>query len=176
VHGFATAGGIDVAKLFDSPGDDTFYADPTIGALYGDGFYNRAKHFDGVHAYATADGHDTATLVDSPGDDTFYADPTAGALYGAGFYNRAKYFEEVHAQAGSNGNDVAELHDSPSVDLLEAESDWARLSNAAVDFLYEASGFNRVRATAGTPGDTKKIALVSPLLFDLELDGPWQDS
>ncbi|MEE8450406.1 MAG: alkaline phosphatase, partial [Thermoguttaceae bacterium] len=174
-HAYATAGGIDVAKFFDSPGDDTFYADPTVGALYGDGFYNRAKFFEGVHAYATAAGHDVARLYDSPGDDTFYADPINGALYGAGFYNRAKYFEEVYARADNPGHDVAELHDSPSVDLIEAEGAWARLSNAAVDFLYEVSGFDRVKATATTLGDTQRIALHSPLLFDLELEGPWRD-
>jgi len=175
-HAYATAGGIDVAKVFDSPGDDTFYADPTVGALWSDGFYNRAKFFEGVHAYATAAGHDVARLYDSSGDDMFYADPTAGALFGSGFYNRAKHFEEVYARSDNPGHDVAELHDSPSVDMLEAESDWARLSNAAVDFFYEVAGFDPVRATASTTGDAKRIGRLGPLLFDLGLKGPWQDS
>ena len=112
VHAYATAGGLDTAKLFDSPGNDTFYADPIAGALYGDGFYNRAKYFEGVHAYATAGGGDTAWLNDSAGDDLYVGSAVADALFGQGFYNRAKFFETVHIRTDSGGVDRAVLYDA----------------------------------------------------------------
>ncbi len=174
-HAYATAGGRDQAKLYDSPGDDGFYADPVEGALYGDGFYNRAKHFEAVHAYATAGGRDVANLFDSAGDDTFYSQDIDGALYGQGFYNRAKQFEEVYAHADSGGYDEAYLNDSPQSDLLEAQGDWARLSNAALDFLYEAGSFDYVEATATSSADTKVTAPLAELDFVLQIEGPWQD-
>ncbi len=170
VHAYATAGGLDVAKLFDSPGDDTFVAGPIDGALFGEGFYNRAKHFEGVHAYATGGGLDGARLDGSTGDDRFYADPIQGALYGSGFYNRAKHFEEVYADAGG-GEDNAYLFDSTSADLLQAEADWAALRDAAFSFFHRVFEFDYVQATATSAEDTATVT--RPLAFTLDLLGPW---
>jgi hypothetical protein len=175
VHAYATAGGYDVAKLYDSPGDDSFAGKQIDGALFREGYYyNRAKYFEGVYAYATAGGRDTAWLYDSAGDDTFVATPTESALFGDDFYNRAKFFEEVYAEA-SDGYDEGYLYDSPSVDLLEASGNWARLSNASLDFLFQAGAFDYVKATASTSGDTKDVATL-PLAFILDLEGPWEDA
>jgi hypothetical protein len=181
VDAFATAGGVDIAKMFDGPGDDLFYADPDQGALYQPGtYYNRAKFFEAVHAYATAGGYDEAELHDSAGDDKFYADPIQGALFGQGYYNRAKHFEKVYAIA-SGGNDEAYLSDSASADLLEAregrdgEADWAQLSNAAIDFLHRAAGFDYVKATATTSDNSLDVPQPFDLDFVLELEGPWPE-
>ena len=176
VHAYATAGGIDQARLYDSPDADVFYADPIQGALYRPGeYYNRAKYFESVHAFATAGGHDLARLFGSPGDDLFYADPNHGALYQPGrFYNRAKFFEEVYAEAGAGGQDEADLHDSEFVDLLEADGNVARLSNAALDFLYEVSAFGYVKATGTTEGDRLIAPTLGSLAFELDPVGTWQ--
>ncbi|MEE8451462.1 MAG: Ig-like domain-containing protein [Thermoguttaceae bacterium] len=175
VHAYASNGGIDVAKMFDSPGDDTFYADPEEASLYRTGeFYSRAKGFDGVHAYATNGGTDVAELFDSAGDDIYYTTPLFGALFGDGFYNRAKHFEQVYGNAGAGGSDQALLYDSESVDLLEAEGNWARLSNAQLDFLYEAIAFGRVKATASSNDDEKIVPDLAMLDFVMELEGPWK--
>ena len=56
VYGYATAGGIDTAKLYDSAGNDTFTGYSTYATLVGTGFYNYAGSFDKVYAYATAGG------------------------------------------------------------------------------------------------------------------------
>ena len=82
----------------------------------------------------------------------------------------------VAAEASQGGYDQAEMEDSPSADLFEAQGNWARLSNAALDFLYEAREFDYVKATAGTAGDTKVVGPPSELLFTLDLQGPWQDA
>jgi len=170
----ANAGGHDVAKLYDSAGDDQFTGAPGFGELSGAGFSNRAEQFEEVHAYANG-GRDVAWLFDSPGDDVFDASPVQSMVWGQGFYTRAKAFERVYADAGAGGHDTARLGDSASIDLLEVGSSWARLSNAALDFLYQAGAFDHVRAVATTPGDT---VLRSPLLspgFVLELEGTWQE-
>lgn len=170
----ADAGGADLAKIFDSPGDDTFRGTTTRAECYGADFLNVVNGYEYVHAYSTAGGHDVAHLLDSPEKDKFVSTFEDGALFGAGFYNRAKHFEEVYATA-TEGDDEAFLGDSDLVDLLEAEDDWARLSNEALDFLYQAKGFDYVKATATTEGDTMDTAPLSELLFTLEPEGPWQE-
>ncbi len=173
VHAFATDGGVDLARLYDSPGDDVFYADPTEGALYDAGqYYNRAKFFEGVHAYATAGGTDEARLHGSDGDDRLVADPDQAALFRPGqYYNRAKFFQRVYADAGYGSADVADLYDSPSADRFQAADDWAMISNAVLDFLYRATAFDRVTAIATTSNNTAEIKW--PLAFSVQLDGPW---
>jgi len=172
VHAYATAGGLDVARLFDSHRDDVFEAGPTQGALYGPGYYNRAKQFDAVHAYSSR-GRDVARLYDSPGDDTFATNAIQGALYGPGYYNRAKLFEEVYALATAGGYDVVTMEDSEGIDLFEAEGNWARLSNSVLDFLYEATAFDHVKATATTEGDTAAVGVLEQGL-ELALNDLWQ--
>lgn len=175
VHAYATAGGRDQAKLYDSPGDDIFSANPTQGALFLPGqYYNRAKHFEAVHAFATDGGRDEARLVDSAADDVFYANPQQGALFRPGhYYNRAKFFERVYARARSGGYDEAYLYDSESVDLLEAQDNVVRLSNAVLDFFYEVQDFSYVKATATTEGDT--LIADASLGFELDAVGTWDE-
>ena len=175
VNTYATAGGYDTGKMYDSPGDDTFYATATEGMIWGPGFYHRAKEFERVESFATAGGSDVAQLFDSPGDDSFYGTPTEAALHGDGFFNRAKYFEKVYGDAGVGGHDEARLYDSEESDLLEADQDWARLSNAALDFLYQTTRFDYVKAISSSSGDKKDVPLLTLLQFDLELDGEWED-
>ena len=190
-HAFGTAAehDVDVARMYDSPGDDRFYADPTQAALFNnvyDGayntrFYNRAKFFQGVHAFATAGqndgtpgGHDTAYLHGSDASDRFHAGPDQGAMFRTGeFYNRAKFFEEVHADAHAGADDRAFLSDSSLSDLLEADGDRLCLSNAVLDFLYETKGFDHVTAEAGTSDNTCVLPDLAQLEFALDLEGPW---
>ena len=134
-----------------------------------------AKFFEGVHAFATAGGRDEAHLHGSDGDDRFVAEPTQAAVFRSGeFYNRAKFFEEVYGYAGQGENDRAELRDSKLADLLEADADGVRLSNEALDFLYQAKDFDHV--TAKSTGGADKRSIAGPIFsYDLELLGPWQD-
>ena len=160
--------------MFDSPGNDTMYGDPTEVSLYGDGYYNRVKYFEGVHAYGSNGGIDEANLHGSAGDDHFYASLTEASLYGDGFYNRAKGFEKVSGNAVDGGNDVAELHDSALDDLLEAEDDWVRLTNVDLSNIFQqAINFDMVRAFGTT--STNRRSVSRPLSFVLEFLGEWED-
>jgi len=145
-------------------------ADPNQGALFGDGFYNRAKFFEAVHAYGTAGGYDSARLYDSAGDDHFVLRPDDGALFGDQFYNRAKFFEEIEANADAGGQDNAS-YESVKDAHLEAANDWAQLSWAGrFAWLTE---FERVKAeSSGDGNDTKHIEATDFLLLT---DGPWLD-
>ena len=137
-HAYATAGGVDEAKFYDSTGDDQYVATPTYAALFNteyrdahmtQGYYNRAKFFEGVHAFATAGGVDVAMFYDSTANDQYVATPTYAALfnpdykqeYTHGFYNRAKFFEATHAFATAGGVDVAYLYDSTAADTFYAD-------------------------------------------------------
>ncbi|HUT12745.1 MAG TPA: hypothetical protein VMY42_19775 [Thermoguttaceae bacterium] len=152
-----STGGVDVAKLFDSAGADEFVADPLQATLSGPGYSNQVKKFKGVHAYATAGGRDKAWLSGSLGQDTFKGDYYQGAMYdGLTFYNRAKHFEEVYAQAGA-GNDRAVLTDSIENDYLQANGNWVKLSCAALNFMHDTQGFQRVEAGSSNAGDTSDI-------------------
>ena len=146
----------------------------TEGRLYGTGFANRAWYFDYLHGYSSPGSGDVAHLSDSAGDDRFVGRPTYSKLTGDDFFYRAKGFDEVYASAGE-GNDEAELYDSDSDDLLEAGTDWARLSANSddYDFLYEVLAFNAVTAKATTGTDTKDVP--DGLAF-LTLEGGWQDA
>lgn len=101
-------------------------------------------------------------------------DPIQGILCRTGsYYNRAKLFEEVYADALTGDDDQAVLLDSASADLLQAESNWACLTNVDVNTLYQAGNFDGVTATATTGTNRKRVLL--PLAFLLTLQGPWED-
>jgi len=173
IAGFSDAGGVDVARLYDSPKDDFVLCQPTVVSMHpSDGKYlHNVENFEGVHVYATAGGNDQANMSGTAQSDAFYASSTEAALWGDGFYNRVRFFEEVYADAGEGDDDRADLFDSPASDLLEAENNWARMSNKAVDFLFEATGFDHVTATTNEAGNQKNVA--GSLEFDLDLIGPW---
>jgi len=80
------------------------------GVMFGEGFYNRAKHFDAIYAYGTVGG-DVARFYDSVGNGTFENLPGQSVLFGDGFYNRAKGFATVGIYAAA-GQETADLPDT----------------------------------------------------------------
>ena len=149
-------GGADAAKFYDSAGDDTFGAGPTIAMLYGAGFYGSTRDFRYVEAFHTLGGRDEAYLYDSAGDDSFGADADNAMIYGDGFYVNAQDFGYV-VGAASGGNDVAALSDSAGDDRFVASPDAATMIGGG--FKNVAKKFGRVISRASSGRD---IAL----LFD----------
>ena len=114
-------GGWDRARLYDSPGDDTFFANPDYAILYGDGFWNRVKFADRVDAYANAGGTDLARLFGSAMDDAFTGLPEWAVLScGTGVEHRAYGFGSVSVDASAGGNNLAKLYDSDGNDTFYA--------------------------------------------------------
>jgi len=182
VNGFSevighSVGNNDVAKLYDSAGDDAFGATPEFANLYGEGFDNTVIGFRYVHAYAKAGGQDVAELYDSPGKDTLVAKPTFSKLSGPGFSNRAVGFEQILADAAQGGLDVAKLYDSAGDDAFGATPEFANLygegfDNTVIGFryvhAYAKAGGQDVAELYDSPG---KDTLVAKPTFS-KLSGP----
>ncbi len=172
------AGGTDVVRLYDSPGDDTLIGTPTRSTLYGDGFHNTAEGFRYVHAYGNAGGKDVAELYDSAGNDVFVATPIQGNLYGERFYVRAKRFRYVHAYSTAGGNDVAKMYDSAGDDVLivtPTESTlygnrfFARANNFRYVHTYARAGGNDVARMYDSSGND--VLVVTPTCARLSGSG-----
>jgi hypothetical protein len=144
-----TGDAADVARLYDSAGDDRFYGRSANSYATGIGFYNYVARFGEVYAYANAGGVDRAYLYDSAGNDRFYGKPTVSYLEGVGFYNRATYFDFVYAYADGGGVDRSYLYDSagnekfygkPTVSYLEGAAFYNRASYFDYVYAYSTAG------------------------------------
>jgi uncharacterized delta-60 repeat protein len=124
------SGGIDIANLYDSPGDDTLTAGDAKASLD----YHTAPgtpdpdmvaiDFDQTYTYATKGGTDQAILDGSVGNDRFTSKTTYGIMQGptGTFFNYATGFDHVIGDASlGGGTDKAFLYDSTTDDLLTAD-------------------------------------------------------
>jgi len=173
VHAFGTEGNGDVALLYDRAGTkDRFEATPVYARLYGDNFYNRAVQFDQAYGYGTPGDADITLLYDDPGGkDTLQARPDRAKLAGAGFDNEAVSFRYVHAFGTPVSQDEAHLYDSALdqyPDYLEADANWARLSNDLLGYAYWVREFEEVTANSSNPSDIKNV---DPDALDFILNG-----
>lgn len=109
IHGYAKAGGNDVARLEGSPGDDIGVGKVDWFKLFGDEFYLRAKYFEVVFAEAGA-GTDVGEIYDSEADDVVTMRPGDVTLFGPGFSQTLEAFDYVHAYAKGGGHDAAHLY------------------------------------------------------------------
>ena len=159
----------DVAQLYDSDGDDVFYAGPTspegtklVGTtLAGWTFSNSADGFRYVYGYAKAGGNDVAEFYDAAGsDDAFVGKPAYGVLYGPEFQLRASLFEQVNVYASDPG-DRAKLYDSDGDDAFHAGPSspvGTRLSGTTLaghGFAHTLAGFYYVNAYAYAGGSDR---------------------
>jgi hypothetical protein len=171
----------DIARLYDSAGNDVFEAYPTYATLTGPGYSSHATGFRYVFAYAS-DGTDIANFHGSAGDDAFVGRPDYGMLSGAAYLNRANYFDEVHAIAVAGGSDTAKLYDSAGDDYFWARGAAAILSDGTLDnatgalevrktYYNKASGFNSVGAYGTTGTNNRKV--VTPMDYVLAFTGTW---
>ena len=160
--GYATNGGSDTASLFDSPGNDTYYAcadynqsGKSLSGMFGGGYYNLASGFGTNVGYSTAGGSDTAELFDSPGNDTFYAygnynqsgKPLAGMI-GSGYSNLASGFAANDGFSTAGGSDTAEFFDSPGNDTFYAYADYNQSGKPLAGML--GTGYSNLASGFGT--------------------------
>src|SRR3972149_5256759 len=116
-YAYSVRGGKDVARMFDSPGDDVLFSKPEQTRLYNlndpaNAFYVRAKLLEEACADSVKGGKDGARLYNSPGDDVLFSKPEQTRLYNLNdpanaFYVRADLFEYVYAYSASGGKEVA---------------------------------------------------------------------
>jgi hypothetical protein len=171
----AGGGGEDTASLYDSPGDDSFWAAPDWVMLLGNGFFLHAQGFSAVTANAIRGGTDTAGLLGSLGDDTLIARTELAVFRGTGFDNAAVSFRRVSA-CGLGGNDLARLFDSALdeyPDDLEAADNWVDLSNNGLAYDFMAMDFDTVLASSSNARDSAENVDPDALDFILFLTGKW---
>lgn len=135
-------GGDDEAMLYDSTGDDRFYALPEYVWMQGanNEFDNFARGFDRVSAHATAGGVDRAMFHDSVNDDVFTARPDWARMVGSDFETYAHGFEANHAYATKGGLDRAIFHDSAGDDVFTLRPESSRMIGAG--YANYANGFD----------------------------------
>ncbi len=173
----ASTGGNDLAVVIASPGNDELYLKQGVGRITNDQTEVEFLGFNTVIASAGA-GYDIVRLEDTAGDDEMRGRSHKTLMTGPGYSITARYFDEVYAEAKNGGDDKAKFHPTAADDILHArEVDgkaWAQLAvdGATEDLLYEALGFDLVRAYESDGND--KVDRTEE--FDwLLLDGDWTD-
>jgi hypothetical protein len=175
-----SSSGDDLARFFDSPGDDTFEAEDGFGRMVGPDFVVTAYNYSQMIAFSDT-GNDTANLTDSVVDDTVRARGHKTEMYdtatkGDGYKIVVRGFGDVHlaATTPNGGYDVAKLHDTALDDLFEASPGEAslskRLPGGSLDLLYHAVAFEQVRAYSLLGGSDTAILNDTPGDDHLEAD------
>ncbi|MBN1911068.1 MAG: trypsin-like serine protease [Pirellulales bacterium] len=161
VHAYADAGGSDIAKLYDTSGNDTLTTSPTLTEMAdSQGLYLAAAHgFEFAYGYSTA-GTDSAKMYDSPGKDSLLATADYAKFTGTGFLTMADGFRYVQAFSDAGGADVATLHGSAGNDKFEGHADFAKFysNEASYAFSNMVTHFENVVASGDPNGnDTAQL-------------------
>jgi hypothetical protein len=160
----STLGDQDVARLFDSTGDDLLEASPEDVTLKFHGSeetFVQVSHFREVHAYSVEGGTDVGHLIDSASTKEFLrVGPDVARLYNDDFCNRLVGFEQVTATATAGGSDDATLVGSAGDDVFTFNGD---LQEATLKFygsdatFAQASGFSVVRVSGSSGTDQAEL-------------------
>jgi hypothetical protein len=177
-----SSGQNDLARIFDTAGDDVFVGQKDSSRLYSSVFDVALHDFRRVIAYATLGGYDEATLEDSALDDEFHGKPHKSELFdsdtdGSVYRITARRFDRVNTVADTQlgGYDRAKLWETARDDLFTADNNWARLGtqSSQLETLYEVMAYEFVRVRASSGGnDTAQVGELVD--FDLVLEDGWQ--
>ena len=117
-------GGVDVATMDDTTGNDSFKADlaGNYAKMYGGGLYTRAKFFENVTGSFSEGTDDYARVWDSDGDDVLDASPTGMTLSTSEFTVSVDGYDRLLAYSTYGGADTANLTDSSGDDTMRARS------------------------------------------------------
>ena len=129
-YAYATAGGRDVANLYDSAGDDRYDAGADFGAMTGVGFYNYAQYFEEVYAFSTAGGTDAATFADSAGNDLYTVTAASVTAKTGANVNVANSFKNVKINATAGGVDHVDFTGVVTADAYFGRNGAGTLSRA----------------------------------------------
>jgi hypothetical protein len=175
VDATAGTGGNDIARFYDSAGNDTLTVGPEVVAMDCDpellDLAVSATGFQRVYAYAQNGGDDVANLSGSAGDDRFVARPESSYISLAGGKSNAQIngFKQVTvdvspAEPGADsGADYAYVYDSPESDVLTAGPAEATIDYGANTLIDVAMhGFDRVYAYSENGGDDAANLTGSP--------------
>ena len=113
--------GNDLARFFDSPGDDIVTAGAAAATISGAGFLHTATGYETLLTVANAGGNDTANLTGTAGDDLFAGGLGTATLGGVGFSLQMLSFETANIN-GVSGLDIARFTGSAGNDTFTSTS------------------------------------------------------
>ena len=138
-------GGVDVAILIDSAGNDTFNGVVGNSTFSGPGFSINVQNYEQVYVFGSS-GNDTANMADSAGDDVFYGLASFSAMAGPGFAYQAINFNTVRGNSSGMGTDIAVFYDTAGDDGFQG--DVARSNLFGSNYSTEVNAFDIVYALA----------------------------
>lgn len=156
------AAGSDLAVFNGTDGSETFTYSGVVNTarVEGVGRDHSATGFGVVVARAGGGDEDVVHFVDTAADDVVYFKSHKTVLVSPQAKVTVRAFDEVHATASEGGYDVARFYDTGGDDHLEVIGDSARLyrrNGVDMDLIYEALGFERVKAYSSEGDDSKDI-------------------
>ena len=175
-----SSGENDLARMFDTAGNDTFEGRQEVSWLRTDVFDVGVHNFRRVIAYALEDGRDEATLRDSALRDEVHLKSLKSEIFdlqtGGDVYKiAARRFETVHADGSEGGaDDKVKIWETTRDNHVEAADNWARMfdQKAQLEMIYDILAFEFVKVRASTGGnDTSNVT--EPLDFELLFEDGW---
>ena len=155
----STKGGIDIARIFDSIGDDVFTFDPTSASInYQSGQSIEVLGGTQVNGKATGGGIDEAHFTGSSNNDVLNASTSSVQLRAPGYRNLiTDQFELVTVDASGLGDDRASVRDSANDEHLDAKiGEFANFTGGAYEL--RTNGFEKFTVNATQGGnDTASI-------------------
>ena len=145
-------GGLDVANLHGTQGDDTFSLAPGVSQIANDSKSVSVRGFFQVNALAGNSGQDVLNLTDSAGDDSFYHNNQDTVLIGDGFHFYGHGFKNIRAES-VGGVDRAALHDTATTDQFRFSPGWTRLTSSNLS--VRAIGFEHVSFDSSAGGSDR---------------------
>ena len=174
-HIYATSGGQNTARLYDSAEDAPvglsvrLKSEPQCSHVktIGPDMYYRVKRFEVVHGFATGDD-DRAIFFDSSGDDTFSGGYGLSRMSGPGYDVLVHNFRTVTAFA-SQGLDRAALVDSVFKDECHAKAAKHEIFDQVTGkarYRVTVRAFDYVFAEASTAGNNRDTVKLWPTVGD----------
>lgn len=146
--------GADKADLYDSPGNDHYVGQPSVGRMRYDSRASNSgavqvNDYPLVNVWSTA-GNDSAKLVGSSDADTLSAAPTFTSFTGPRFEHRLDKVYSIIA-TGGNGADTAMLFDSPGQDTFRLSPGSGSIQGAS--HMVTVSAFENIQAVSRYDSD-----------------------
>ena len=145
---FTGGGHEDLARFYDTDGDDKFTAVPYAATMEGTGYKNQVNGVHRIYAYAT-NGRDAASLTGAVGQrDNFSVQPGDSRLYGDQFYLYASGFDAVTGNA-TDELDRAYMYGSTGDDQLQGGQFATTLKSGSDIFKANQFLYTRVQLDQG---------------------------
>lgn len=175
------ADGYTFAYFHDSPGTDSFTADPAAAAMDRPASWSdtTAYGFKRVYAYSQQGGDDTAQLTGSDAGNLYYGYPTYSTLTddANSFYHYVEGFRSVTAIGSQDAASIdrAHFYDSAEADTFLADGVSGIMRDSAQQvYRNEALYFDIVHANSTDDEDAgDEIQELSGLAYELIRTGTW---